>query len=75
MSLTAVQAIIGKAIIDPGFREQLKTDPDAVFAIRDVTPDEMEAIRAMDWDAVSSIGTGLEQRVSRMGIMRADPCK
>src|SRR6185437_2766734 len=68
MSLSAVQSIIGRAVVNSEFREALKTDPDTVLAERDVTAEEADAIKAMDWDAVSSVGTDLEQRVSRFGI-------
>jgi hypothetical protein len=71
VSLTAVQSIIGRAVMNPEFREQLKADPDAVLAERDVTPDEIAAIKAIDWDSLASVGTDLEQRVSRFGITRA----
>jgi hypothetical protein len=71
VSLAAVQSIIGRAVVNSEFRDALKADPDSILAERDVTPDEAAAIKAMDWDAVSSVGTDLEQRVSRFGITRA----
>jgi Ribosomally synthesized peptide prototyped by Frankia Franean1_4349. len=70
-TLEAVQRIVGRAVTDADFREALKTHPDSVFANRDVTPEEQEALKAMDWDSIGSVGTELEQRVSRMGFARA----
>jgi len=70
-TLEAVQRIVGRAVTDPEFRDALKAHPDTVFANRDVTPEEQEALKAMDWDSIGSVGTELEQRVSRMGFARA----
>ncbi|HTE85864.1 MAG TPA: Os1348 family NHLP clan protein [Dehalococcoidia bacterium] len=75
MSLNAVQGIISRAVTDTEFREALRTNPDAVLGERDVTPDEVTAIKAMDWSAVSSVGTDVELRVSRFGLVRAAGCK
>jgi hypothetical protein len=70
-TLEAVQRIVGRAVTDADFREALKTHPESVFENRDVTPDEQAALKAMDWDSIGSVGTELEQRVSRMGFARA----
>jgi hypothetical protein len=71
MSLDAVQRIIGRAVTDQDFRTALKTRPDTVFQDRDVTPDEQEALKNMDWDSVGAVGGQLEQRVSRMTLRGA----
>jgi hypothetical protein len=70
-TLEAVQRIVGRAVTDADFREALKTNPESVFANRDVTPDEQAALKNMNWDSIGSIGTELEQRVSRMGFAMA----
>jgi len=70
VSLDALQSIVGRAVVDPEFRESLKTDPDAVFATRAVTPEEATALKAMNWDSIASVGADLEQRVSRFAITR-----
>jgi len=53
-SLEAVQRIIGRAVTDSTFRNLLQTNPDEVFAGRDVTAEETQALRGMNWDAPSS---------------------
>jgi hypothetical protein len=60
MSLEAVQRIIGRAVTDSDFREALKTQPDSVLADRDVTPEETQALKGMDWESVSSVLGSIE---------------
>ena len=70
MGLEAVQRIISRAATDPEFREAIKTDPDAVFTDRDVTPQEIVALKGMDWDSISSVAEDLEVRgfAMQMGL-------
>ncbi len=68
MSLEAVQAIIGRAIRDTEFRDQMMRNPDPLLDARDVTTEEKEALKNMDWGAIEAFGRDLEQRVSRMGM-------
>jgi hypothetical protein len=70
-TLEAVQRIVGRAVTDAEFRSALKARPESVFQNRDVTPEEQEALKNMDWDSIGSVGTELEQRVSRMGFAMA----
>jgi hypothetical protein len=62
MSLEAVQRIISRATTDPAFRQAIVDDPDGVFTDRDVTPQEIVALKAMDWDSVGSLGDDVEVR-------------
>ncbi len=71
MSLEVVQLIIGRAVASKEFRDALTADPDGFLADRDVTGDEAAAIKAIDWSAVGSVGTELEERVSRFGLTTA----
>ena len=73
-SLQAVQRIIGRAVTDSTFRNLLSTSPDEVFTGRDVTPDEISALKGMNWDAVGSVSRDLDARISRMGVLHAS-CK
>ena len=73
-SLEAVQRIIGRAVTDSSFRNLLQTNPDEVFAGRDVTAEETTALRGMNWDAVGSVSRDLDARISRMGVLHAS-CK
>jgi hypothetical protein len=71
VSLEVVQLIIGRAVASKEFRDALVANPDAFLADRDVTGDEAAAIKAIDWNAVGSVGTQLEERVSRFGLSTA----
>jgi hypothetical protein len=71
LSLEMVQLIIGRAVASGEFREALLADPDGFLSERGVIGDEAAAIKAIDWSAVGSVGSELEQRVSRFGITRA----
>ena len=78
MSLDAVQRIVSRATTDAEFREALKADPDGVFTDRDVTPQEIVALKGMDWDAVGSVAEDTEVRgfVMNLGLGRiAASCK
>ena len=74
MSAEAVQFIIGRAVTNPSFRDQLQADPDGVvaaFATREhyeFTGDEVDAIRAMDWQGLTGVAHDLDQRISRARI-------
>jgi hypothetical protein len=62
MSLGAVQRIVSRATTESAFRQALIDDPDGVFTDRDVTPQEIAALKAMDWSAVGSLGEDVEVR-------------
>jgi hypothetical protein len=72
MSLEAVQRIISRATTDPEFRQALITDPDGVFTDRDVTPQEIAALKGMDWNSVASLGDDVEVRgyLMQLGLSR-----
>lgn len=66
MSLEAVQRIVGRATSDPEFLKAIQTDPDGVFTDRDVTPQEIAALKAMDWGSVGAAGEDVEVRAFLM---------
>ena len=74
MSLEAVQRVIFLGVTNPEFRTALKADPDAFLGARDLTPEEIESLKATDWDSISNVGHDLEERVSRFGFAVAE-CK
>jgi hypothetical protein len=65
MSKEAVQAIIGRAVVDYQFRESLFTDPDQVLAGFELTEEEVAALRALDVEAIASFAGALDERISK----------
>ena len=74
MSLEAVQYVIGRAVTDSGFRGELMRDPEWMLGNvnqrhgYEFTSEEVEAIKAMDWNGLNAVGHDLDQRVSRMRV-------
>jgi len=62
MSLEAVQRIVSRATADQEFLKALQEDPDGVFTDRDVTPQEIAALKALDWNSVGAAGEDVEVR-------------
>ncbi len=69
MSREVVERIMGRAVADASFRNMLVTNPDEVLCGQDVTPDEIQMLRSMDWSAVGSAGRDLDARISRSGLI------
>jgi hypothetical protein len=74
MSLEAVQRVIFLAVTNPEFRGALRENPDEFLGARDLTPAEIESLKATDWESIATVGNDLEERVSRFGFAVAD-CK
>ena len=68
MSKQAVEAIIGKAVIDAEFREALFANPDGVLAEYDLTDEETVALKAIDFETMESFAGTLDERISKMGV-------
>jgi hypothetical protein len=68
MSEAVVREVIGKAVIDPEYRELLFKDPGMVLEGLDLTADEISGLKAIESSAFDVEGSELEARVSRAGI-------
>ena len=60
--------VIGKALLDPQFRKSLVGDPDNTVEGYDLTDEEMQLLKKIKLEALESLGTELEERVSRVGL-------
>jgi hypothetical protein len=69
MSKEAVEAIIGKAVLDSEFREALFADPEEVLAEYDLTEEEVAGLRAIDFETMESFAGTLDERISKMKLM------
>lgn len=66
MSKEAVEAIIGKAVLDGQFREALFAEPEEVLAEYDLAEEEVAALRAIDFETMESFAGTLDERISKM---------
>jgi len=65
MSKEAVEAIIGKAVVDSEFRETLFANPDEVLAGYELTEVEIAALKAVDAETMESFAGTLDERISK----------
>ncbi|GAB4442236.1 MAG: Franean1_4349 family RiPP [Chloroflexi bacterium OHK40] len=65
MSLQAVQQIIGRAVTDPEFRQQLIDDARSACAGYDLTDDELNALEALDQESMQAFAGTLDARLSK----------
>ncbi len=65
MSKEAVQAVIGKAVTDGKFREQLFADPDHALSGYELTEAEIAALKNVDAETLESFAGTLDERISK----------
>ena len=68
MSREAVEAIIGKAVVDSQFRTALFANPDQVLAGYDLTEEEIASLKAIDFETMESFAGTLDERISKVGF-------
>ena len=68
MSKKAVEAIIGKAVLDTEFREAVFANPDKVLAGYDLSQEEVAALKAIDAEAMESFAGTLAEAFSELTI-------
>ena len=66
MSREAVEAIIGKAVLDSDFREELFANPEEVLAGYDLSEEEVAALKAIDAETMESFAGTLDERISKL---------
>jgi hypothetical protein len=71
MSKEAVQAVIGKAVMESEFRELLFANPDQALEGYELTDEETAALKAIDAETMESFAGELDERISRMLIAGA----
>ena len=65
MSKEAVQAVIGKAVTDSTFREELFANPDQALSGYELTEAEMAALKNVDAETLESFAGTLDERISK----------
>jgi hypothetical protein len=71
MSKEALQAVIGKAVMDSEFREALFADPDQALEGYELTEEEVAALKAVDAETMESFAGSLDERISKSLIEHA----
>ena len=69
MSKEAVEAIIGKAVLDNDFRETLFADPDKALAGYELTEEEVATLKGIDAETMESLAGTLDERISKAVTM------
>ncbi len=65
MSKEAVQAVIGKAVTDSKFREQLFASPDEALSGYELTEAEIAALKSIDSESMEVLAGSLDERISK----------
>jgi len=66
MSREAVEAVLGKAMLDASFRDALFADPDQALAAFELTPEEAAALKAIDAESMGAMAGALDERISKV---------
>jgi hypothetical protein len=63
VSQQALQAVIGRAILDAKFRFALYADPATALVEYELTGDEMAALQAVDAESLEACAIGLSRHI------------
>jgi hypothetical protein len=66
MSRKYFEAIIGKAIMDPGFRNTLLADPDQALAGYELTEQEECLLKCIDSETIDAMSHILNVRINKI---------
>jgi 23S rRNA maturation mini-RNase III len=66
MSKEAVEAVVGKAMLDAEFRSSLLKDPEAALAVFDLTEEEKAGLKKMDDEILGALVNALDERKSKV---------
>lgn len=69
MSREAVEALIGKAVLDERFRAAVFANPDEACASYDLSEEEVAALKALDAETIEAMAGILDERVSKADFM------
>jgi hypothetical protein len=64
MSRQALEAIVGRAILDAEFRLAFFADPDGTVLGYELTEEEMAALKQLDAESLDACGSSLSHRVA-----------
>lgn len=67
MSQEAVERVLGRALTDAEFRQQLIDDARAACQGYDLTEEELEALEGLDAESLQQFAGTLDARISKTG--------
>jgi len=70
MSKEAVEAVVGKAILDAKFRQAMIADPEKALAGFDLTDTEKASLKSIDNETMSALANTLDERTSKKMMNR-----
>lgn len=65
MSLSGVQAVIGRAATDAEFRKLLMENPEEALQGYDLTEEEKQALTSLDTEKLESFSQSLDERLTK----------
>ena len=68
MSIENIKLIVGRAIVEPEFRELLFSDLDKALAGYELTAEEAAMLKALPREGFEAVAGNLEERISRAGL-------
>lgn len=60
----ALEDVVSRALVEPGFRKLLREDPNTALAGYDLTPDEIAALREGNSERLMSLG--IDERMAKL---------
>jgi hypothetical protein len=70
MSVESLQEIIGRAVMEPEYRELLFSEPDRALEGYELTEEEASALKRLHPEKFDAVASELEERISRAGGLR-----
>ncbi|MBN1146601.1 MAG: Franean1_4349 family RiPP [Anaerolineales bacterium] len=68
MSKEAVETVIGKALLDEGFREALLADPGQALAGFDLTKVEIDGLKRLDGETLDALARSLDEQKRKLRL-------
>jgi hypothetical protein len=68
MSQEQLIEVVGRAVVDAEFRASLVSEPESAVKEYDLTEEELASLKNIKPEVFGSIGSELEERVSRAGV-------
>lgn len=67
MSLESLQTIIGRAVMEPEYRDLLFSDPEAALEGYELSEEEKAALKGLELETFDEVASELEERISKAG--------